>query len=242
MVEEFLKNNWLILINIPVFIVSIGTFLILFGTYKRFTRISKEIRLKFITDLEKEKRQISRELHDSISSFTIRLKDYFSNDENIEMNERRLWVEEILNFEMYMANINENIYPSEFLEGNIYTALECYINTYKESSLNISLWINDEPEIHRRDGIHIYRIIQESVVNIAKHTESKHLTIFVNKENNLLKIILSYHDNKTDKQLVHIHSSKRGRKIIDERISILNGKKEVILNDDLISEVFTFNL
>ena len=241
MVEEFLKNHWLILINIPVFAVSIGSFLILFGTYNRYTRINKNIRVKFLSDLEKERRKISRELHDSVSPFTILLKDYFSNLSEIEGTKtKEEWQREISNFEQYIAKVNETLYPSEFLEGDLYSALYAHVNSFNDSHLNISLWIEEKPKIHRRYGIQIYRIIQESIVNVAKHTDSKHLTIYIDQEKNKLKIVLSYSNSQSVSS--KYFSGKRGKKIIDERMQIVNGVKEVVSSEDTISEVFSFNI
>jgi signal transduction histidine kinase len=239
MVEEFLKNHWLFLINIPIFVISVGSILVLLNTYNRYVRISKSMRMKFLSDIEKEKRTISQELHDSISSFTILLKDYFTNSIQGD-NERKEWLKEIYNFEKNTSNLNENIYPSEFLEGNLYTALQSYIKSFRKTNLDISLWIRDQPNIPSKYGIQIYRIIQESVVNIAKHTDSQHLTIFINQDKNLLIIVLNYSSQPNSKY--EHHSGKRGRKIIDERIQIVNGQKELISNEESISEKYSFKI
>jgi glucose-6-phosphate-specific signal transduction histidine kinase len=189
---------------------------------------------------ENEKLKISRELHDSLGGFLVPLKGFVSQNGKIDGANQQFWQQHIAQFEHYISSINENIYPSELLENNLGEALNGLINSFAYSNCDLIVARFPNLYLNGNTGIHIFRIIQETLVNVIKHAKPDFITISHNIENACLKINVSYQPSPDSIQ--YQVKGGRGKTNILHRLKILNAKYERITDEDLMFEKFTFTV
>jgi len=126
-----------------------------------------------------------------------------------------------------IQDINELLYPIELKHGNVYTALERLSRLLLKSGNIVRLHnqcvhINLSPQ----SAIHIYRILQESIVNIFKHTDNKEAILTLFEEEQQLQAVLSYAsiEKKTSYTL---DKDRRGQHILEERLTLINGSRSM---------------
>lgn len=141
---------------------------------KRFTLVMDE------QELEKER--LSRELHDGIGQMFIALKlKLEAVDDDSEIN-----MELIDDFKKYLDDtideirkISNNLMPSVLKEFGLITAINNLCNMLNSlAKTNFSFETNFDSDIaDKKKKIYIFRIIQESLNNILKHSEAKNASI-----------------------------------------------------------------
>lgn len=231
--------------NISVFyliVISAGVcvlFLFFYFLHLRRVRMLFAMRSNFYENLEQEKLKISRELHDSLGAFLVPLKGIVSQNGIVDASKQEFWQNHITQFENYISGINENIYPSEMLENNLGDALNSLSNNFNFTQCQ--LIVARFPDIYLKGniGIHIYRIVQETLVNIIKHADPDFITISHQLDGHLLQINVSYQPNLKLSQ-DQIKKNGRGRTHISQRIDILKGEYDYIQDEEIVFEKFMF--
>lgn len=224
--------------------VTTGVCILVFLFYFAYLRHYKNLRvLRFraFENLENEKLKISRELHDSLGAFLVPLKGFVSQNGKIDGSNQQFWQQHITQFEHYISGINENIYPSELLENNLGEALNSLASTFAYANCKLIVARFPNLYLNANNGIHIYRIIQETLVNVIKHAKPDFITISHNIEGESVQINVSYQPSPFDSSE---SESKRGRgkTNITHRLNILNAKYERIVDEDLVFEKFIFTV
>lgn len=109
------------------------------------------------------------------------------------------------------------------------TALETMIEAAANASpIAFEKEIDDVDEVLTKDAeINLYRIVQESINNILKHSEATKVKIFIRKNNNLLNVAIE--DNGKGFNLEQIFKPKSGLGLtgIRERAKMLGAKHEI---------------
>lgn len=231
--------------NISIFyliVISAGVcvlFLFFYFLHLRRVRMLFAMRSNFYENLEQEKLKISRELHDSLGAFLVPLKGIVSQNGIVDASKQEFWQNHITQFENYISGINENIYPSEMLENNLGDALNSLPNNFNFTQYQ--LIVARFPDIYLKGniGIHIYRIVQETLVNIIKHADPDFITISHQLDGHLLQINVSYQPNLKLSQ-DQIKKNGRGRTHISQRIDILKGEYDYIQDEEIVFEKFMF--
>ena len=239
MAGNYLNINPL-LFSIPIMLFIVAFVLLLYYTYTRSVRLQHQLRNRYLTNLEEERKRISRELHDTMSVFSISFKNYIHQHQAIAASEKEAWQEQIINFEKNIQDINELLYPIELKHGSLFSALDRLCLILQKSGKTVMI-INKCYNIHipNQSIIHIYRILQESIVNIFKHTENSRISLSLFEENNELNAIISYHSeekintNRYDK-------NRRGQLILQERLDLINGSRSIAWEEDVVFEKFKF--
>ena len=239
MAGNYLNINPL-LFSIPIMLFIVVFVLLLYYTYARSVRLQHQLRNRYLTNLEEERKRISRELHDTMSVFSISFKNYIHQHQAIAASEKEAWQEQIINFEKNIQDINELLYPIELKHGNVYSALERLSMLLSKSGKTLRLHNQcTNFQMPPQSAIHIYRILQESVVNVFKHTENKELILNLFEEEQQLHAVLSYAsiEKKTSYTL---DKARRGQHILEERLLIINGSRSRSWEEGIIFEKFKF--
>ncbi len=141
----------------------------------------------------KEKKRIAQELHDGVLGrlFGARLNldslNRFSDDESI--TSRFNYLAELKNIEQDIREISHDLNREKYVLINNFVAivsnlLEEQSNSFEvdlSSSLDESIQWDKVPNAVK---INLYRILQESLQNINKYANAKHISIEFKKENN----------------------------------------------------------
>lgn len=228
------------LLSIPLTISFVVGITLVYFNHQRSIRAQKKLKSHFFQQVENEKIKISRELHDSISPFTIPLKEFIKKRGIFNEENNKQWLAEIERFETYLSNINNSIFPSELLEADLFNALEKISNRLSSDTAKIEVYTEVSAVVSKSNAIQVFRIIQESLINAIKHSQSEYITLLNTQKDNLLICSLSYETTSNHFEAYSKKSSRRGLKIINQRIDLISGKHEISKEGNIITEKFIF--
>lgn len=155
-----------------------------------------EMELRFLssqllTAQEKERRRLSRELHDELGQTLMVLKlKVRSIQKELVADQPSLnnVCHEVIS---YINEITENVRrlsrdlsPSVLEDLGLSAAIRWLVDRSSEhSDIDISLDMMEMENLFSREGrITVYRIVQECLTNIAKHAQATHVSIVIRKE------------------------------------------------------------
>ncbi len=192
---------------------------------------------KLIESQELERKRIASDLHDSIGQDLLVVKNLsllgLQNETDIKQKDKYLnnisdtasqTIEEV-------RNISRNLHPYQLDKLGLKKSLQSIISKVAESSqINIISNIDKIDDLFFKEKeIHIYRILQECLNNIIKHSEADSVLMKISRLKNCMQILIE--DNgkgiKTKKNSSEVVSIGFGISGIEERVRILNGKFEI---------------
>lgn len=169
---------------------------------------------------ENEKVRISRELHDSVGQDLILLKNkaHAINDPELENS-----IASTLN---NVRRITQGLHPFVLEQFGLTSALKKLIETIdKNSSIFISEEIDEiDNLLSKQQELGVYRIIQEAINNILKHSESPSALIVVKRENNSVVLSIKDYGKGFDWSEKSATKNSLGMKTLQERAKILNAE------------------
>jgi signal transduction histidine kinase len=196
-------------------------------------QLLKEFVNKVIDAQEEERKRISRELHDELGQFFAYLKMRIKTvEESNSLNETKKIFSELK--ENLLKEVNlihdmaKNLRPSILDEMGLSKAIEFYLNDFVAAN-NIDYSFNTFNIEQRRFDSHIetsiYRVVQEAVLNVVKHSKAKFLKVFLEWNNGILRGIIEddgigIEENQKNNSGFGIYSMK-------ERITLLGGNLEI---------------
>lgn len=186
---------------------------------------------------EKERSRIAKELHDGIGSLLAASKMHASklHADNSESNQTLLTL--LDNASKETRRISHNLLPESLMNKGLDVALQDFISSINESQLLKADYqsINLSSNLPQSMQLSIYRIVQELINNIIKHSEATEALVQLNQNKN--KLIITVEDN--GKGFAFDTSNKGiGLQNIESRLSLLNGKIEVDSKDKLGTSVY----
>lgn len=209
---------------------------------------------------EEERASLSRELHDELGQqlTAIRLdlhwlkKTLADADEKItsKINDAISIVSESANS---VKRINTELRPSILDDLGLFAAMEWQIKDFSERyDIHCDLTCNcDHPQINPSKAIGVFRIIQESLNNIAKHAHASNVSIHGMEEGENFKIIITddgigFDEEEISKSISFgLLGMKERAKMLDGHVHI-NSKKgigttvEICFPLDSLNEEFRF--
>ena len=183
---------------------------------------------------EQERQRLSRDIHDGLGQTILAIKMKLENTVDLEAHEMKNSVEEIK--EMFnnvideTRNISQDLMPPELIQFGIIsginklcrdTSLRTKIKVAFTSDENITI------EENSRLKIYLYRIVQEALNNIIKHSEATNSSITMSLNENLL--ILNIFDNGKGFDTNNYYPGN-GLYNIRTRVSLLNGNLQISSN------------
>ncbi|RDH85239.1 MAG: hypothetical protein DIZ80_02140 [endosymbiont of Galathealinum brachiosum] len=162
----------------------------------------RELLQVIFTTQENERKRIACELHDSIGQslaatkfkiegLLLNNKNIFNKDDNNQFNNI---VDTIKNLIDETRHISMNLRPATLDDLGAIATLKWFCrefeNTYSKIKIDLSLNI-DEHDISDDKKTVIYRIVQESMNNIAKHGDATTIQLELNRSNSNLNLNIS---------------------------------------------------
>lgn len=233
-------ESYILLFSVPLLISFLVGSLLIYINFRRSVRIQKKLKSNFLYQIENEKIKISRELHDSIMPLTLPIKEFIRKRGCFTDENEKEWLKEISNFEIYLSKINESIFPSELLEGDLIVAIQKLVTRLGSENKIVEIQSHLQSIISKADSIQIFRIIQETLVNAIKYSGSNFFNILISQEGSNLNCSIIYDFTANGKSNNTNVSFRRGQKIIIQRLELLSGKYELIDDQNVKTEKFTF--
>ncbi|MEW6171578.1 MAG: PAS domain-containing protein [Bacillota bacterium] len=148
--------------------------------------------------IEGERKKLSIEIHDWIGRYMstmIHSLDYVlrQNGEGLPEPVRENMVRlrnQCQNAAMDMRSIMNEIHPYLIDKVGLIPAVESYVSYFETThGIKVYLYYSDRTlTLNRREAIVIYRIIQEALTNVAKHSEATEVDIYFSLQNEVLRI------------------------------------------------------
>jgi len=196
---------------------------------------SLSLTLGTIEAKESERKRLAQELHDQVgSSLTalsinlnaLRIQTYTAIDElaAAKLNNAIAIVKKTAEF---VRNEVTNLRPPSLDTSRFVAALQHYVESFK-SWAEISVEISCRKDISTLPafkGITLFRIVQEALLNIAKHSKAKHAKVEIDGDNDKLSITIT--DNGVGFDVAaYVNDPKSnhfGLMIMAERAKTING-------------------
>ena len=201
---------------------------------KNYIRLSAyrlhQLANKLISSQEDERKRVSSELHDGLGQILSALKYQIElavveSDESSKLRKNDIVLKDILENVTFalkeVRRISADLRPSILEELGILMTLKWFATEYNKiyTELNVDLKLDiHEIDIPEKNKDVIYRIVQESMNNIAKHSDAKNIVVNLSK----LKtgILLRIQDDGSGFDLKKVKQSKKsglGLKTMEER-------------------------
>lgn len=226
--------------SVSGFLILIAVFLLIYNRYKQKKKtemderiaIQQKLRFKAVLEAEeKERVRIARELHDSLGQMLSAAKmnvsamdSHSTEDEKLMNNAKKLIDDSVKE----VRSISHNLMPAGLTEKGIVFALNELANKINDTGLlHIELMINSsEKRLDTSVEIAVYRIVQEVVNNMIKHSKANKVEVLLDYNSD--KIYLSIKDNGVGFDTAAIeNSSGIGWKNIFSRVYMMNGDVQV---------------
>lgn len=197
--KQSIRNNIFFFIIVLIIVIAI----ILFVYQKRLSQQEQKIKVESLTKVyeaeEKERIRIAKDLHDNMGSYTtsilsqIDIIEYVSDTEKIKkIKDLRSDAENIMSTlrETIWILKNKNVSINQF-----YDLIKNYSNKHLVKNLNVNVSYYDEIEngnieLNSTISLHLYRIIQEVIQNIIKHSRATKVQFKItNKQKLTIEIV-----------------------------------------------------
>lgn len=204
---------------------------------KKNKKLNNYLLNKIFRIQEEERKMLSRELHDEVSQSLASLLFLLSNlvekeTDNVKKERLLLIQSEIEHSLTNIRNIAVNLRPPS-AELSLEEVISKYIEDYKKLyGISVDFYTNYDGGKNNNFDITLYRIIQESLSNIKRHSGATE--VIVKLYGNSDYIILSIADNGIGLTKERVESAKKEGRLgifgIQERILDFSGEFKVLNN------------
>ena len=219
--KEFFYKKWWFFAGLSFIAIAILLYLL------KESKLRQSLQQNFARDLissqEQERKRIAKDLHDSVGQRLTLIKRKTQNQEEVELT---VMTNDVLE---EVRSISRGLYPANLKALGLTESIRQLAYEIDEQTdlfmtlelENIDLHFNDEGKLN------IYRFVQESFSNILKHAKAKEVSLLTKISRG--HVIINIDDNGVG----FLPNEKRaknslGLKTLEERISVINGKLEII--------------
>lgn len=213
-----LKSQWMLfgglgLLALFSFVYIIRSRNFALHKQKRQEMFSREL----IEAQEIERTRLARELHDSVGQKLMLLtrQTKSKNDAEMEFLANNT-LEEI-------RSISRGLHPATLERLGVTTAIQSLVNEVDEhSDIFVTSELDNIDEIFNKDAeLHLYRIIQEALNNILKHSEAKATSISIVKQTEEVLVTVSDNGKGFDVSEESKYQNSLGMKTLLERSKMI---------------------
>ncbi len=223
---------------------------------KRHQAHERHLRQRLISTQENERKRISRELHDETGQaltglmFSMRATINQTQDENLRhriINFR----DQVFNIMTYLRRLATELRPPLLEEMPLASAIQKYIEEYQVlygipvefHHTNTSTSSSNVEETKAEKELTVYRILQESLTNIARHAQASAAFVSLREGGDTVLIIK---DNGIGLLPDMLETARRNQRYglsgIQERVGILQGHFNVTSEPPFWTTVLTVTL
>jgi signal transduction histidine kinase len=185
------RNVYVFLAAMLVVVVATGLYLIryvrrLFRELADLSEQRRELARQLITSQESTFRSISRELHDEFGQILtavgaiLQRADRRAAREGISPAEDLREVRGIVQSTLEkVRSLSQALHPSVLDEAGLDSALTAYLNGFQQRTGVSVLYEKSgaEQELEKETAIHIYRVVQEALNNVVRHSRSTRASV-----------------------------------------------------------------
>ncbi len=178
---------------------------------------------------EGERKRIARELHDhigqSIYSIYLGLDGMNRHIHNSEFSARLEKMNTVMEDTLQcLKRLTKELRPQMYDNLGLESAIRSSVDDWRELyriDFELSIELPNELKLKNEEGLHLFRIIQESVSNAVRHGKADNIKIKIYKVNTELYFQVS--DNGSGFDLQKIDNNGLGLRHMKERVKMLKG-------------------
>lgn len=230
------KTWFIILFSIVIVAIIFLIFRFRERELKRRQMIQQEFARRLIESQEQERKRIASELHDSLGQYLLAVKNWalFGLNSVTKENPAREYLDEVSETTSLaleeIRQMTHNLRPYQLERLGLTNTLEYMLKNIKSSSpIVFSCDIKNVDGVLSEDAeIVFYRIVQEAVNNIIKHSEAANAQISIKPDEAGLEFICRDNGKGFDIETAkNSPASGLGLNGIAERVKILKGECEI---------------
>jgi signal transduction histidine kinase/ligand-binding sensor domain-containing protein len=237
-VAPFWRQTWFVMLAaITAMLLILGFARLRLRQVERRRLAQQEFSRRLIESQEQERKRIASELHDSLGQYLLAIKNWalFGLNTVEEKNPAREFLSEVSDTTaMALAEVREiahNLRPSHLDRLGLTNALE-FMLTSLEKNAPIQFTIeleNIDGILSKESEIVFYRIVQETLSNVLKHSRAARARVSIKRLNQGLSFVCQ--DDGRGFDLEAVKQSPNGGLGLDgigERLKILGGRCEIV--------------
>ncbi len=218
------KTQWMIFGGIGLLILFGGIMLQRsYNFAKKKQRLQEAFSQDLINAQEEERLRVARELHDSVGQKLMLLtkKTKTTGDTSMK-NLADSTLEEL-------RSISQGLHPATLERLGITSAIVSLVN---QVDANTNIFFTNEIEnidalISKETSLHLYRIIQESLNNMVKHSQAKAASVSIEKTSEGIRATIKDNGKGFVFSKKFNNASSLGMKTLLERAKIIKSKIEI---------------
>ena len=233
----FWKKSWFIALAIlAVILIIIMIFKLRERELKRRQLLQQEFSRKLLESQEQERKRIASEMHDSIGQYLLAIKNWalFGLNSIPEKDAAREYLTEVSETSSLaieeVREIAHNLRPYQLERLGLTNTLSYMLKNLKNSSTIIFNYEieNIDDFLSKPDEIVFYRIVQECLNNVIKHSAAENAWLSVKSDEKTIEFVCRDDGKGFDFEAAK-NSVKSGLGLngIAERVKILNGEYRI---------------
>lgn len=184
--------------------------------------------------IEDEKKAISERIHDEVGQELTAIKlaaeklALYEQEDEARLTLRKM-IKKVNALIDTVRNITDKIRPAIIDDFGIEAAIEWYVQGWKDDcrmkeGCEIVVLTDIDPELalNEKAALHIYRVLQESLTNICRHSGASKVKICLKPKGDMLQLMISDNGKGIENDEVGLKKSL-GLRIMRERIAALGG-------------------
>ncbi len=229
----FWRKTWFIaLVSLAAVLIMLTLFRLRERELERRQLVQQEFSRRLIASQESERKRIASEMHDSLGQYLLAIKNWalFGLNSTKPENPAREFLTEVSETSTLaieeVREIAHNLRPYQLERLGLTNTLEYMLKNVKNSSAIRFVYEveNIDGALSKDDEIVFYRVVQECVTNVIKHSRAANAEISVKLKDHLIKFICR--DDGTGFDFTTAKNSPEsglGLNGIAERVKILQG-------------------
>ncbi len=194
----------------------------------------EELSTKILNAQEEERKRVARELHDEISQGLTWLMLELKMLEKADPEDRKKKITDLWAYTSQILDgvrrLTLELRPSDLDELGLIPALRSYTNEFtKKFNIDIDLQVTGfRRRLPNNVEVALYRVVQEALTNVAKHSGATSVWISMGREDGL--VVVTTRDNGRGFNMAEVMESKeRGLGLfgMKERMSTVGGELEI---------------
>lgn len=223
------KTQLYLFISLGVVLMTIFGFL--FYSNRKKVQLEKEQIKAVLLAEENERSRIARDLHDGIGQLLSAAKLNLHALENVNLVNKEIVLEKAIGLVDESAkevrSVSHNLMPNALIKSGLVSAIKNFINQLETEQLKINIETSGlNKKINSEIELVVYRIIQECINNVIKHSKANHLFINLSINKNLLNIMIEDNGYGFDVDEI-LRKDGIGIKNMQARVAFLTGTMEI---------------
>jgi PAS domain S-box-containing protein len=206
---------------------------------KRTEEQLRELSRRVLRSQDEERGRLGRELHDTIGQYLVAAKmslDSLVSDQSLDSEQTRRQILEMLPIVeraiCEVRTLSYLLYPPMLEEMGLSSAIRWHLDGFsKRSGIRVNCDIADDVRLSRDAELALFRVLQESLTNVHRHSQSETAHVRFELEEN--EAFLEVQDQGTGMKPVSLHTEDSAASLgvgirgMTERIRQLGGKLEI---------------